>query len=121
MIFVVIIIYSEKKIRKEPLTPKQPDGDDDAKVAFTTNKTEHTVTYQRLAVDQLCGFSTSPSLKSTCPFSLRYGRSPGSRSAVLYGFAVGRDRMRPRFTMLFIGKLIPSFRITKTGVKNYWS
>ena len=34
-------------------TSKQPEGLDDAKVALTTNSTEHTVTYDRLAMDQL--------------------------------------------------------------------
>ncbi len=77
------------------LTSKQPDTDDDAKVAFTRSKTEHIVMYQRLAFDQLCGFSMSPSLKSTYQFSLRNGCSSNSRFPVVYGFAVARERIRP--------------------------
>ncbi len=43
---------------------KQPDGLDDANVALVTRSTAQPVTYVRLSIDQLCGFSMSPGAKS---------------------------------------------------------
>lgn len=51
----------------EAMPVRQPEGEEDAKVAFTTSSTETTVMYQRRLADQFLGFSMSPGAKSNWP------------------------------------------------------
>ena len=54
-----------------------PEGLEDANVAFTTSRTEQTVIYHLLPIDQFFGFSISSGAKSRCPSSFRWGSSSG--------------------------------------------
>lgn len=55
----------------EAMPSSVPDGEEEAKVAFTTRRTEMTVMYQRRLAVQFLGFSMSSGEKSTWPLSLR--------------------------------------------------
>ena len=77
-----------------------------------TSKTETTVMYDLLAMDQFFGFSTSPGAKSTCPSLFRYGASPAI-FLERYGFA---PRASPRQSDVMIvagtltNKMAPALR-----------
>ncbi len=88
------------------LTPKcsaipstDPEGLEEASVAFTTRKTETTVIYHRRRSDQFFGFSMSLGAKSSSPLSLRNGFSEASRALERYGFAVARDSNLPSLSI----------------------
>lgn len=72
---------------------KQPLGELEAKVAFTTSRIALMVMTTRRPRDQLRGFSTSSGVKSTKPSWLRYGVSFG-RSLERYGLLFACERMR---------------------------
>lgn len=72
---------------------RQPEGLEDANVAFTTSKTLTTVMYHLRFGDQFLGFSMSFGAKSRCPSLFRWMASPALMPLVRYGFATGRDKI----------------------------
>ena len=74
-----------------------PDGEEDAKVAFTTRRTATTVMYHLRWADQFLGFSMSVGEKSSWPCALREGVD--SRAFERYGLAGGRESRRSSFSI----------------------
>lgn len=85
---------------------RHPLGEEDAKVAFMTSRTAHTVIWVRRAVVQLCGFSISSGAKSTWPLALMKGGFSWERSFVRYGLLTAEENIRCRLAAI-LGGIFP--------------